>query len=221
MAFEGVFGPVVYHTSYWASFWTAMLGWSFRGAGRDNLPRTGPVILAANHQSLIDPILVGLVAKRPLTYLAKSELFSNRLFGKFISYYGARPIERTMGKEGLNAVFNALNRQEAVLIFPEGERTLSGKVLEMKPGISLIIRRADAMVVPVGIAGAYESWPRGQILPNPSPLFLPGQQGGIACVYGPPVSTAELKSLGREEMLNDLSQRIQDVQQQAEQLRRK
>lgn len=221
MAFEGVAGPAVFHGSFWMTYWAATLGWSFRAAGREHLPKTGPVLLVANHQSLLDPPLVGLCANRPLTYLARHGLFDNKYFGAFIRYYGARPIVQDAGKGGLQAVLDALDRQEAVLVFPEGERTLHGKMNELKPGVSLIVKRANCPVLPVGIAGAYDAWPRNTKRPKFNPLFLPDSGRGISVVYGPPVHTDELKALDRAAMLGDLERRIRDVQDKAEKLRRR
>lgn len=220
MAFEGVAGPAVFHGSYWATYWAITLGWSFRAAGREHLPKSGPVLLVANHQSLLDPLLAGLCANRPLTYLARHGLFANKYFGALIRYYGARPIVQDAGKGGLTAVLDALQRNEAVLVFPEGERTLHGKMNDLKPGVSLIVKRADCPVVPVGIAGAYQAWPRTAKVPSFNPLALPDLGRGVSCVFGPPTHTTELKALDRAALLGDLDRRIRKVQEKAEKLRR-
>lgn len=221
MAFEGIAGPAVYHGSFWLTYWTFTLGWSFRAAGREHLPKTGPVLLVANHQSLLDPPMVGLCANRPLTYLARHGLFANKFFGAFIRYYGATPIVQDAGKGGLTSVLDALGRNEAVLMFPEGERTLHGKMNEIKPGVSLIIKRSDCPIVPVGIAGAYDAWKRYNKIPRLNPLFLPDAGCALSCVYGKPVHSSELKKLGRDEMLAELDHRIRACQVRAENLRRK
>lgn len=221
MAFEGIAGPAVYHGSFWLTYWTFTLGWSFRAAGREHLPKTGPVLLVANHQSLLDPLLVGLCAKRPLTYLARHGLFSNKFFGALIRYYGATPIIQDAGKGGLTSVLDALGRKEAVLMFPEGERTMHGKMNPIKPGVSLIIKRSDCPIVPVGIAGAFDAWPRFRKTPRSNPLFLPDAGRALSCVYGEPVHSSELKNFGRDEMLGELDRRIRACQEKAEALRRK
>ena len=141
MAFEGIAGPAIFRSSWWATYWTFTLGWSLRAAGREHLPKTGPVILVSNHQSHLDPLLVGVVADRPLTYLARHGLFDNKYFGALIRYYGATPIVQEMGKGGLTSTLAAIERKEAVLIFPEGERTHRGNIQDLKPGISLIIKK--------------------------------------------------------------------------------
>ena len=68
MPFESLAGRAVYRAAHWATFYTFTFGWSFRAAGRANIPPSGPVLLVANHQSFIDPVLVGLGATRALTY---------------------------------------------------------------------------------------------------------------------------------------------------------
>ncbi|MFO0936606.1 MAG: lysophospholipid acyltransferase family protein [Gemmataceae bacterium] len=220
MAFEGIAGPTIFRCTWWATYWAFTLGWSLRSAGREHLPKTGPVLLVANHQSLLDPPLVGAIANRPLTYLARHGLFDNKYFGALIRYYGATPIVQEMGKGGLTSTLAALERQEAVLVFPEGERTLKGNIQEMKPGISLIIKKANCTVVPVGIAGAYEALPRKRPFPHFNPLFFGDAGCGIACVYGPSIHTSELKKLSREEMLAEIDRRIRECYNKAESLRR-
>lgn len=221
MAFEGIAGPTVFRTSWWATYWAFTLGWSLRAAGRKYLPKTGPVLLVANHQSLLDPPLVGAIANRPLSYLAKSELFKNKYFGALIRYYGASPIVQDMGKGGLISTIAAIERNEAVLVFPEGSRTPDGKIHEMKPGISLIIKKVNCPVVPVGISGTFESWPITRSVPFFNPLFMPDSGRSIAVVYGPPIHTSELKKMSREEMLGEIDKRIRDCFDKAEKLRRK
>ena len=221
MAFEGIAGPAIFRSSWWATYWTLTLGWSLRAAGREHLPKTGPVLLVSNHQSLLDPLLVGIVADRPLTYLARHGLFDNKYFGALIRYYGATPIVQEMGKGGLVSTLAAIERKEAVLIFPEGERSGSSKMQPLKPGVSLIIKRSDCPVVPVGVAGAFEAFPRHRKFPHFNPLFLSDAGCGLSCVYGPPMHTSDLKKLGREEMLGEIDRRIRECYIKAEALRRK
>src|SRR5262245_40149079 len=92
---------VIYGASHWTAFYSFTFGWGLRATGRDNLPASGPVLIVSNHQSLFDPVLIGCAASRRLTYLARSNLWSNRFLGRAIDYYGAVPIDRGFGKEGL------------------------------------------------------------------------------------------------------------------------
>src|SRR5207247_3249381 len=85
----------------------------------------------------------------------------------------ALPIDnKGLGKEGLILTLEALDKGKAVLVFPEGERTHTGLIEPFQPGISLLIKRIKAPIVPIAIAGAYDAFPRTTILPQPAPLFL-------------------------------------------------
>ena len=90
----------------------------------------------------------------------------------------------------------------------------------LRPGVQLLIKRTEAPIVPVGIAGAYDAWPRTQLLPTPAPLFLPAD-GGIAVVAGAPLDAGPLAKLPRDRCLAELFEALRSVQQQAERLRRK
>jgi 1-acyl-sn-glycerol-3-phosphate acyltransferase len=220
-SFHSMTGHAIYQVSHWATFTTATLGWSLRVAGAKNLPREGPCLVVANHQSFFDPVFVGLSGRRPLTYLARHSLFRNKWMAKLISFYGAEPVNQAVGKEGLNAVIAAVGRKEAVLIFPEGSRTPDGLIHEMMPGITLIIKKVDCPIVPVGIAGAYDAWPIQKKLPKLNPLFLGDQGRSIALVFGEPLSTLDLQKKSRDEMLAEIDRRIRACHAKAEALRRR
>ena len=189
-------------------FWVFHLGWSYRCAGREHLPLTGPAIVVSNHQSFLDPLLVGLIARRPLTYLARHNLFAKRFAAFVLREYGTMPIDRNLGKEGLRAVFDALGRGEAVTVYAEGERTRDGSVQPLKPGIALIAKRADVPIIPCGIAGAYAAWPHGEKWPALAPLFLPRSEASIAVVFGEPVPAGHYRHWERRAILEDLQARL-------------
>lgn len=210
----------IYYGGYWSSFWAFTLGWSFRAGGRENVPVDRPVLLVSNHQSHFDPWLMGLGAPRPLTYLARSTLFTNKYFAKFIRAYGAMPIDRDFGRAGLESVLSVLDTNKAVIMFPEGTRSEDGELQEFKPGVSLLVKRTDATIIPCGIAGSYASWPRRQKLPKWSPLFLPDSGRSIAVSFGKPVPAGLYKGMKRDAILGDLQSRIAEQYAEAQRLRR-
>lgn len=214
--------PLVYETSYWAIHFALKFGFSLRITGRHHLPKSGPALLVANHQSFLDPIAIGLGSPRHLTYLARQNLFRIPIFGDYLRIVNTIPIDRDgMGKDGLMAILDQLNAGEPVLIFPEGTRTTDGKLQPLRPGISLLIKRTQAPVVPIGIAGAHRAWPKGCVLPRPSPLFLRATDRTIGVAFGPPRPASDLVRLPREEFMATLAGDIQKAMAEAERARRK
>jgi 1-acyl-sn-glycerol-3-phosphate acyltransferase len=197
------------------------LGFSLRLEGTRHVPETGPVLVIANHQSFVDPWIVGLAVKRHLTYLARKTLFRNPWFAAVIRSLNAVSIDQEgVGKEGIKTVIEQLQQGRAVLVFPEGSRTPDGLMHPLRPGIHLLIKRTRALVVPVGIAGAYHAWPIWRSYPIPAPLFLPPAPGTIAVAIGPPLDSQKLAVLERDEFGSELFAAIHKMQIRAEQLRR-
>ena len=212
----------VFRSSYTICTAAITLGFSLRTAGMHHMPMEGSALVVANHQSFFDPVLVGIAARRELVYLARKTLFRNPFFTALIRAYNAVPIDQDgLGLDGIRTIFAETQKDRAVLLFPEGERTPDGRMVPLKPGIHLLIKKTHATVVPVGIAGAYEAWPRWRPYPIPAPLFLPTRPGAIGVVIGEPVSAAHFAELPRGKALSDLFARIAALHDQAEKLRRK
>lgn len=122
--------------------------------GRGHVPRTGPVILAANHRSFLDPFLIGLLARRPLHYVAKEELFRHPVVSWWLSALGAFPVRRGSADRDMLATARALlARGEAVLIFPEGTRTRPGPLGRPRRGVGRLALQTGAPVVSVSVHG--------------------------------------------------------------------
>jgi 1-acyl-sn-glycerol-3-phosphate acyltransferase len=206
-------------------FFTAIIFYLFcslRHRGARYMPRSGPVILVANHQSFWDPMIVGLVAARPLSYIARKSLFKNQFFAWLMTQLGGRPIDQDgSATAGIKTAIQLLKEGHAVVIFPEGNRTEDGAIQEMKPGLSLVLKKAPAPVVPVGIAGAFEGWPRFQKYPRLAPIFLPPEPGCLGVVYGPPIPPERLLAMDQQEMMAFFKVELTKLWLEAEQLRRK
>ncbi|MCS7271518.1 MAG: 1-acyl-sn-glycerol-3-phosphate acyltransferase, partial [Gemmataceae bacterium] len=209
-----------YNAVYWTMWIVFTLGYSFRRRGWHHLPRRGPVLIVANHQSMFDPILIGLAARRYLSFLARHTLFDQPLLGPVIRSLNAIPIDRSFGKEGIQLVLQALAAGQAVVMFPEGERTHTGTVQPLKPGVALLIRRVRCPIVPVGIAGAFAAWNRFQRWPRLAPLWGPPSEATLAVSVGPPLDPRQLEPLDRQQMLERLRAAIVQQVEQAERLRR-
>ncbi len=213
---------LLYHTARFVSFWGFTLGFSFRYEGMANMPKRGPVLLVANHQSYLDPPAIGVAVGRPLVYLARKTLFRNPIFSSIIRGLGAVPIDQEgVGKEGLRVIIEQLQKQRPVLVFPEGTRTEHGAMNALKPGIHLLIKRTRVPILPVGIAGFYDAWAVTKKCPSPSPLFTAPTKSTLAVSIGKPFDTSIYEKLPREEVLIDLHRRIGKLVERAEALRRK
>ena len=218
---SAVISAVVYEFCYWAFFFLYVIGFSLRIAGRRNLPRRGPVLIIANHESFLDPVAVGLGIPWHVHYLARKTLFKNPVFGRWLRIVHAVPIDQEgVGKEGIRNIIAALEGGRPVLVFPEGERSPDGRLQPLKPGIGLLVKRVRAPIVPAGVAGAFEAWPRHRLLPVFAPLFLRPTRRTVAVVYGKPRDPATLAGLSRDEVLKVLFDDLKMVAKQAEAVRR-
>jgi 1-acyl-sn-glycerol-3-phosphate acyltransferase len=177
---------------------------------RERLPRTGGVLVIANHQSFLDPILAAVGLGRPLHPMARETLFRFQPFAAVIRSLYTFPVRRRAADFG--AVREALRRLEggaAVLMFPEGTRTLDGSIGPLQGGPIAIAARAGVPVVPMVIDGAFEAWPRSCLLPRPH---------RIRVIYGQALSAAEAAAGDPEVLMGILRQRMLDLQAE---LRRK
>lgn len=135
--------------------WFARIGLRFRVEGLDRLPRAGPLIVACNHISFWDPPLVGSSITRVVHFVAKAELFQNRLFGELLSRYNAIPIQRgPQARRGLRGAEEVLGRGGAVLIFPEGTRSSTSTFLPPKAGVTRLAALTRSPIVPARIRGS-------------------------------------------------------------------
>ena len=125
--------------------------------GREHIPADGPVIFAANHRSFLDPFVIGTMTRRPIYYVAKKELFANRLQGWLLNALGAFPVDRGNADQDMVDTAKAiLARGDCVLIFPEGTRVRPGPPGPAKRGVGRIALESGAPIVPVAVIGTTE-----------------------------------------------------------------
>ena len=213
---------LLYEIGYWLSLIGMTVFSSYRFVGRRNIPTRGPALLLSNHQSFLDPSAAGCPARRHLYFLARKTLFHNRLFGALIRRLNAVPVDQEgIAKEGMKTILEQLKAGRAVLVFPEGERTPTGELQPLKPGIYLLIKRITAPIVPIGIAGAFDAWPRTRKWPKLSPLFLPPTGADIAVCVGKPIPAERYRDMPRDQVLEDLFAELKRVTERAQRMRRK
>lgn len=124
--------------------------------GLENVPRDGAFVVCANHKSLLDPPLLGVCLPINLRFMAKEELFNNKLFGALIRALGAFPVKRGTGDIGaLRAAIKILGEGERLVIFPEGARSPEGHMNKGKSGAALIATKSKVNILPIGICGKY------------------------------------------------------------------
>jgi len=161
-----------------------------RVIGRENLPGTGPCIVASNHASYLDPPILGSMVWRRLNYLARDTLF-NTPFKKFIlEQCNSIPVRREqLDKSVLNVVLGKIKAGELVVLFPEGTRSPDGGLLPGKPGVGLILSMAKVPVVPVYIHNAYRTFGKE----NKGFRVVP-----LTVVFGEPMDLTGIKGKGHE-----------------------
>lgn len=141
--------------------------------GVEKVPMEGPLIVASNHASFFDPMLLGTALPRPLAFMARKTLFEIPLFGSLIRELFAFPLDREGdSREALRVFGERLAQGWAVVLFPEGTRTRTGRLGPMKSGVGMLAVRNHAPVLPVYIWGSYQSWPRHRILPRFHPFKI-------------------------------------------------
>ena len=123
--------------------------------GRQHIPAKGGVLIAANHRSFLDPFVIGCCLRRPIFFVAKQELFTNRLTGWFLNCLGAFPIRRgESDEESMKTARMLLERGDAVVIFPEGTRHRTGSLGKPKRGVGRLALEAGVPVVPIAVLGS-------------------------------------------------------------------
>jgi 1-acyl-sn-glycerol-3-phosphate acyltransferase len=123
--------------------------------GREHLPRTGPLLLASNHRSFLDPFVIGTLVKRPVYYMAKRELFEKRWQAWILNALGAFPIDRGAGDTDAMATARAiLERGDCVVVFPEGTRVRRGPLGEPRRGVGRLALETGVPVAPIAVIGS-------------------------------------------------------------------
>ena len=210
LQFENIGRQLFYRGVRLTARLVAAVTFGFRTEGQHHLEFDGGGMLLATHQSLLDPVLIGMVPNRRLNYLARKTLFKNSLLGFVIRMLDAIEIDRDRGGlAGLREMLRRLQQGEMVLLFPEGTRSSDGEIGELKPGFIPVARRSKVPLVPIAIVGAYDCLPRGTKLPTRQP---------IAVVFGEPIPPAVYMPMSDAELLEALANRLKQLHDRAKEL---
>jgi 1-acyl-sn-glycerol-3-phosphate acyltransferase len=141
--------------------------------GADQVPDTGPVIIAPVHRSFIDFFVASEVTSRKLHYMAKDSLWKNVALARILPSVGAFPVHReSADREALRRAQRVLDAGEVLILFPEGERRAGPVIEDLHEGVAFLAARTGATVVPVGIGGSASVMPKGKRMPRPRHIHL-------------------------------------------------
>lgn len=201
---------------YWISYITAYLLlrilFKFEITGSDNIPKKGSFILASNHCSYLDPVIIAVSIKRKLRFMAKKELFRNRFLAEFFKGLNCICLNREgVDKSALEGGIKALRKGIGLLIFPEGARSTDGKLGSAKTGVSAIAFNADTPVIPVSIKGSREILPPGRrrISFNKIEVFF-GKR-----IYPPGIIDRSSRKVLYQEFVNTIMREVANLEKEA------
>ncbi|MCX7919785.1 MAG: 1-acyl-sn-glycerol-3-phosphate acyltransferase [bacterium] len=169
-----------YRINQWISFLFCKLYFRISAVGLEHIPKTGPVLLVSNHASYLDPFLDAVLLSRPVKFMARHDLWNKKLLAWWIPRVGGFPIRRDIfDRQAVKMTLDYLARGEIVVIYPEGTRSIDGKLKPGLPGVGLIAYKSQAPVIPVYIDGSFAAYPRYAKFPKPKKITV---------YYGPPIN---------------------------------
>lgn len=198
-------------------FGQASIRWFFRVSltllyrirvyGLENYPDHDGLLVCSNHQSYLDPLILGVVCPRPVNYLGRKSLFKFAPLAWFLNWNDTIPIDReATGIGGLKETLRRIKRGESVVMFPEGTRCDDGEFKSLMPGFCVVAKRSKSTLMPIGFDGAFQAYSRTDKIPRP---------GRIHAVMGKPIPFSEYESLSDQETTDLLEARIRECFEQA------
>lgn len=187
----------------------------FRGevAGVDNLPKRGGFLLAANHASHLDPPMIGCHIARQLAYFARKTLWKGGISSWWLDSVGVIPVDRDGGQDvgAIKRVLKALKEERGVILFPEGTRTVDGRLQPAKPGVGFMAVKTQVPVVPVRIFGSFEAFGKGRKLQLGTPVTVVFGKPMPPSAYDDPKAGKERAQLASERIMAEIA-RLQPPQ---------
>ncbi len=180
--------------------------------GQEYLPHNKAYILAPNHASNLDPLLVGVGVPTPIRFMAHQGLFANVISRWILQKWGAFPVRRgRYDKRALDKAFAILKRGGTLLLFPEGFRTHDGQIGHIKPGIAVLAMNQNIPIIPVYIQGSFYALPRKRFWPRLTKITV---------YYDAPLIPQKIaiESIDRKEKLRVITEKIEERLQMLQQL---
>ena len=145
----------------------------FRIFDRHKIPRSGSLIIASNHASFLDPIIIGVASPRALNFMARHSLFRNKVFGWLLRGLNTFPVNREgSALSAFKEALRILREQKALVVFPEGTRTQDGSLRKAHSGVGLLAVKTGSTVVPVYVDGTKDALPRGAYFIRVKPIKI-------------------------------------------------
>lgn len=158
---------ILYKSAQWTVRTIAAIRRALEIEGLENIPEEGPFLLIANHQSSLDPILIQAICPRPIHTMAKSTQFASPAFAWLMTTLLSFPVKRyQVDPQAVRTVLRTLDRGEPIGIYIEGERSWDGELQRPRLGALRLILKAGVPVIPTGITGSYDAWPRWSRTPK-------------------------------------------------------
>ena len=167
-------GRFLYAFSVFASRFMAIVYFRHSCSGKEHIPQEGGFLLAVNHASFLDPVLVGCVVPRPIHYMARRTLFKKGPANWFLRHvYNCVPVDRgSLRRDTYREVVEILRADRGCLIFPEGTRSKDGRLTPLKQGVVRLALQGGVPVVPAYIHGSGRALGRGKLFPRPAKIHV-------------------------------------------------
>lgn len=179
------------------------LNGGLKAYGTENIPKDGPAIIMPNHVSYLDPPAIGCTCKREIFFMAKEELFNLPILSSLLTATGAYSISRgTADRKAIRHTFNLIEAGKIVNIFPEGKRSLDGKLCEIQKGAMMIAIKSNAPIIPAAVIGTDRSL---------SPMYKGLHRCKIKVIYGKPINIDDLGGVVNDDSYSIIRKRWHDV----------
>lgn len=178
-------------------------------SGRENIPKSGGLIVVSNHTSLLDPVLVAVAITRPVSYMAKEELFHPSVLGWLFRKLNAFPVNRSrVDRSTIRQGIHVLHSGRILALFPEGTRSQDGTLQQARLGAAMFARKTGVPVLPLGITGSVNALKRGSWLIKPTKIKI---RIGKPLIFSNGKGDAKVKKTELQDITNELMKSISEL----------